>query len=203
MQLPIEPVRGSRKPLNVRDFVVSHLAAIGEDHGSAMHQAYKARLKEIGEANPVVPKARERKGSNDYTIIAYPWTAGKSDISTSHQHIIAASSQQRHSQLPMRIKTRLSNSIYVHIAYRDIHTKALERWPFSSIDGWFANAWKEPWGRIMKWEARRPDWKDGKFTFSHKEVYGFFLPNITSSIELQTNLEKVISWVNNLDNNRI
>ena len=62
MVIPVEPVRGSRKPLNVRDFVVSHLAAIGEDHASAMHQAYKARLKEIGEANPVVPKAREGKG---------------------------------------------------------------------------------------------------------------------------------------------
>ena len=62
MQLPIEPVRGSRKPLSVRDFVVSHLGAVGEDYGSAMHQAYKARLKEIGEANPVVPKVGERRG---------------------------------------------------------------------------------------------------------------------------------------------
>lgn len=67
MIIPIEPVRGSRKPLNVRDFVVSHLAAVGEDHGSAMHQAYKARLREIGEANPVVPKARERKGRRPVT----------------------------------------------------------------------------------------------------------------------------------------
>jgi hypothetical protein len=51
----IEPKRrgGFRKPLSTRAFIIDHLTAIGEDHPSSIHQAYKAKLRELAEAKPL------------------------------------------------------------------------------------------------------------------------------------------------------
>ena len=57
--LPVEPLEqgGFRKPISVRQFVVEHLRHVGEDHPSAMHQAYKAALAEI----PLLASRRGRR----------------------------------------------------------------------------------------------------------------------------------------------
>jgi len=47
---PIEPEErgGFRKPVSLEQFVVEHLQEVGEDHPSAIHQAYKDKLKAVG-----------------------------------------------------------------------------------------------------------------------------------------------------------
>jgi len=46
---PIEPEErgGFRKPVALEQFVVEHLQEVGEDHPSAIHKAYKERLKTV------------------------------------------------------------------------------------------------------------------------------------------------------------
>ena len=46
---PIEPEErgGFRKPVSLEQFVVEHLQEVGEDHPSAIHKAYKEKLKAI------------------------------------------------------------------------------------------------------------------------------------------------------------
>jgi len=54
----IEPRQGGfRKPISVRQFVIEHLQTVGENHPSAMHQAYKAALAEI----PLLASRRGRR----------------------------------------------------------------------------------------------------------------------------------------------
>lgn len=61
-ELPIEPRRGGfRKPLGVRVFILDYLGRVGEDHTSAIHRAYKQALRELGEANPILPKTKRGK----------------------------------------------------------------------------------------------------------------------------------------------
>lgn len=59
MTIPIEPLRpgGFRKPISVRQFVIEYLQAVGEDHPSAMHQAYKVALAEM----PLLASRRGRR----------------------------------------------------------------------------------------------------------------------------------------------
>lgn len=49
MTIPVEPEErgGFRKPVSVEQFVIEHLQEVGEDHASAIHKAYKERLREI------------------------------------------------------------------------------------------------------------------------------------------------------------
>ena len=67
--IPIEPLRpgGFRKPISVRQFVIEHLQTTGEDHPSAMHQAYKAALAEI-------PLLRSRRGKKYKACTYYSFT---------------------------------------------------------------------------------------------------------------------------------
>lgn len=67
--LPVEPLRpgGFRKPLSVRQFIIEHLQTAGEDHPSAMHQAYKAALAEI-------PLSRSRRGKKYKACTYYSFT---------------------------------------------------------------------------------------------------------------------------------
>jgi len=46
---PIEPEErgGFRKPVSLEQFVVEHLQEVGENHPSAIHQAYKEKLKDV------------------------------------------------------------------------------------------------------------------------------------------------------------
>lgn len=46
---PIEPEErgGFRKPVGLEEFIIEHLREVGEDYASAMHQAYKDRLKSL------------------------------------------------------------------------------------------------------------------------------------------------------------
>ena len=42
---------GNRHPLSVRDFILAHLAAAGEDYGMNIHRAFKAELDRIAREN--------------------------------------------------------------------------------------------------------------------------------------------------------
>jgi len=53
---------GNRHPLSVMDFILSHLALVGENYIAAMHRAYKAKLDEL---------ARERGRSSPYHHSSY------------------------------------------------------------------------------------------------------------------------------------
>lgn len=67
--IPVEPLRpgGFRKPISVRQFIIEHLQTAGEDHPSAMHQAYKAALAEI-------PLLRSRRGKRYKACTYYSFT---------------------------------------------------------------------------------------------------------------------------------
>jgi len=47
--IPVEPEGrgGFRKPVSVQQFVIEHLQKVGEDHSSAIHKAYKDKVREI------------------------------------------------------------------------------------------------------------------------------------------------------------
>jgi len=71
LELVIEPTGqgrgGFRKPLSTRQFVLEYLQANGESYVSAIHRAYKRRLREMGEAMPKLGKHnRLLKGGRRY-----------------------------------------------------------------------------------------------------------------------------------------
>jgi hypothetical protein len=119
----------------------------------------------------------------DYAIFMYPLTAKLKDLILSHRHVDSILGGYRSMKVNSRIKKRLERSRLVHIAYKTTYTKALETKTSLSIGGWFANAWHESWGSVIKW---------GQPTGN--ERYEFFLPNISSKAELKDCLEQFLIW---------
>jgi hypothetical protein len=145
------------------------------------------------------------KSAHLYTILMYPWSVKLDDINGARSKIRRVISGSTKTNLRASLRASLEESILVHIAYKDIYTKALESrydiylYNLSS----FANAWKEPWGRIIKWEADIPEVheeiirgkKQWRTSYQKKARYEFFVPNVTSKAELQDRLEKLLAWV--------
>lgn len=65
MTIPIEPEGrgGFRKPVSIEQFVIDHLQEVGEDHASAIHKAYKEKLRDV----PLPPRRR----GNPYKACTY------------------------------------------------------------------------------------------------------------------------------------
>jgi len=122
---------------------------------------------------------------NDYVVKMHPfnvkelalWSARK--IGDRNEYIL----------IPKDRRERMLKSSIIHIAYKTIYTKPLETRPYSSSGMYFANEWKEPWGKVMKWEEKSVGAK-----------YEFFLSNVSSQSELKDRLEQLFAWVdkNNL-----
>jgi hypothetical protein len=145
-----------------------------------------------------------KKAINNYCIVMYPWTAKGDDIIWTHRRIEDLIEGSQSTRLKSQIRTRLKESTLVHISYKNIYTKALEKGYYTRLTRLyrFANAWNKPWGEIIKWEADIPiiteyDAKRKfKTTYQKKAHYEFFIPNVTSKAELQDRLEKLLAWMN-------
>jgi hypothetical protein len=157
-----------------------------------------------GQAGALVIDTTKKAVSN-YCVVMYPWTAKGNDIIWTHRRIGDFIKDSQSTRLKPQIRTRLEESTLVHISYKNIYTKAIEIGYLTRLDYYqeFANAWNEPWGRIIKWEANILELHEkivhGKKQFQtsyHKEArYEFFVPNVTSKAELQDRLEKLLAWV--------
>lgn len=127
---------------------------------------------------------RREKLTHHYAIFMYPWTAKGDNIIWSRRHIDNLISGSRSTKLKPQVKTRLERSMLVHVCYKEIYTRALETKPFGALGGWFANEWREAWGKVIKWSRRR-----------EQARYEFFLPNVASEAELKDRIEKLLAWV--------
>ena len=145
-----------------------------------------------------------KKAVNNYCIIMYPWTAKGSDIIWTHRRIENLIEGSQSTRLKPQIRTRLEESTPVHISYKNIYIKALEKGYYPRLTRLhkFANAWNEPWGKIIKWESAIPTITEYdakrkfKTTYQKKAHHEFFMPNVTSKAELQDRLQKLLAWVN-------
>ena len=143
------------------------------------------------------------KLAHNYTIIMYPWTVKLDDITWARSKIKRVISGSIKTNLRTSLRAYLEESMLVHVSYKGIYTKALESRHYPLLTGLFsfANAWKEPWGRIIKWEADIPikfDYnteKKYRTYYQKKARYEFFIPNVTSKAELQDLLKKLLVWV--------
>jgi hypothetical protein len=145
-----------------------------------------------------------KEAVNNYCIVMYPWTAKRDDIIWTQRRIENLIEGSRTTKLKSQIRARLEESTLVHISYKDIYTRALEKGyyiPLTTRFFRFANAWNEPWGKIIKRETDIPIMNkyDAKMkvktTYQKKAHYEFFIPNVTSKAELQDRLEKLLAWV--------
>ena len=128
------------------------------------------------------------KAKREYSIFMYPWSVKMQDIIWSRREIENFISPHRTNKLSGQEKTRLEISTLIHVAYKNIHTSALENMYYDFLT--FANEMKESWGKVIKWEGYSRT----------KEKYEFFMPNVSSKEELKDRLEKLLDWVEkNLD----
>lgn len=124
---------------------------------------------------------------SECAVFMYPWTPTRDVIRYSSQGVIERSPYSTSIKIGPKTRERLSESSPIHVSYKNINTKALERWPLLSTGYWFANKWTEPWGIIMKWEIRR---------LKPKRIrYEFFLPNVSSEVELRDRVQKLLLWI--------
>ena len=145
------------------------------------------------------------KSAHSYTILMYPWSAKLDNIIWVYSKLKRLASGSMKTNLRAPLRSCLEESMLVHISYKDIYTRALESRCYPHLTGLysFANAWKETWGRIIKWEANIPevhiemvhDKKQFQTSYQKKAKYEFFIPNVTSKAELQERLEKLLAWV--------
>lgn len=76
---------------------------------------------------------------------------------------------------------RLLNCQFVHISYQKIYSK----YTGLNMGGLLLeNNWSESWGNIIKWKSHYPE----------KHFYEFFIPNVTSELEMTERLKYLISW---------
>ena len=93
----------------------------------------------------------------------------------------------------------------VHVAYKTINTRTLEKWPHQlySEDGndhySFANELKETWGRIVVWEATVPDVRGSgkyhKISYRKKSKLECFVPSVSSSEDMRDRLVQMLDWI--------
>lgn len=155
-----------------------------------------------GQAGALVTHTTE-KAVNEYCIVMYPWTAKRDNVIRTHWRIESFIKGTQSTKFRFPIRKRLEGSALVHISYKSIFTKALEKGYDTRLDFLykFANALDEPWGKIIKWETDIPikyeynATKKFKISYQKKARYEFFLPNVTSKAELLDHLEKLLVWV--------
>ena len=209
----------AHRKIRVSPHVVDELRDMSlDDREVAMYKMLKTIVPKIGlvKYRPIIgiyPYHSEQvcalassisdKSAYNYTILMYPWTAKLHDITWARSKIKRVISGSMKTNLRASLRACLEESMLVHISYKDIYTKALESRHDLFLTGLFsfANAWKEPWGRIIKRETDIPikyeydATKKFKTYYQKKAQYEFFLPNVTSKAELQDHLEKLLAWV--------
>jgi hypothetical protein len=133
----------------------------------------------------------------------YPWNVKGNTIHFSRgnvdyfSEIKYTSYKPRTGRVTAQIKSRIKQSTIIHISYKNIYTTALQKWPYTLTSRlYFANEWRESWGKVMKWEDHRLAVVEDKAAYSKKTKYEFFLPNVTSQDELKERLEMTLKWIN-------
>lgn len=194
----------AHRKIKVSPHVIDELGGINLDECKAtMYKMLKSLAPKIGwvkyrSIKDVSPYYSEQvcslvssisgKVTRNYTILMYPWTAKLYNITQACSKIRWVISGSRKTNLKSSLRVCLEESNLVHISYKDIYTRALESQRYPVLDRLLTNAWKEPWGKVIKWETDIP---------IKKARYDFFLPNISSKAELQDHLEKLLVWVDN------
>lgn len=124
------------------------------------------------------------KSNREYSIIMHPWTVKRDDIFWARNKIRNFIAPHRTNKLSGQEKGRLKISTFIHVAYKNIYTSALEkRYYYGFLT--FSNEMKESWGKVIKWEEY----------LGAKEKCEFFMPNVSSKEELKDRLEKLLEWV--------
>ncbi|MFC2058379.1 hypothetical protein ACFLTS_01880 [Chloroflexota bacterium] len=91
-------------------------------------------------------------------------------------------SKYREGKRLVPVGRRLEDCLLVHMSYENI---------YSRFDGlqWgglsFQNSWSESWGKIVKWRSYHSD----------RPFYEFFVPGVTSELDMMGRLSSLISWV--------
>ena len=150
-----------------------------------------------------IASSKGRKINMDYIFFMYPWTAGYNEIQAARYNAANLRGDDKNGrQLPNVVSKRLKLSTLIHISYKSLNTKSLQSRPFYSSECEFANEWKLPWGKVMKWEGTLPTLYEGKATYRTNTKYEFFLPDMSSKAELSERLCKLLVWVDENLNQR-
>jgi len=125
------------------------------------------------------------EGRYEFVVFMYPWSAKTDDIVNSRRIARDFLSPRAGIALTSREKERLKVSNLIHIAYKDINTRALERRYYSPGSfARFANEIKESWGKVMIWK----EYATGI------EKHEFFIADVSSEEELKERLMQLIEW---------
>jgi hypothetical protein len=215
--MPVSDV--AHRKIRVSPYFLDELRDMSlDDRKVAMYKMLKSTAKKLnfinyypltatyitGQAGALVTN-KTNKAVNNYCFVMYPWTAKRDDIIWAHRGIKNIIEGSRTTKLKPQIKARLEENTPVHISYKNIYTRALEKGyyvPLTLHFSRFANAWNEPWGKIIKCETDIPEVREeikhGKkhwrTSYQKKARYEFFIPNVTSRAELQDRLEKLLAW---------
>jgi hypothetical protein len=150
--------------------------------------------------------------ANEYAVFMYPISVRKDNILWAHlslDHVVDAylyymrekdkpkkggmiivgdgaySYDQRKYEMGKRLKLigqRLEHYLLVHISYQKIYTRFVGlQWGGLSLQ----NSWSESWGKIVKWNLPYPE----------RSFYEFFIPDVTSKVDLLERMSNLISWV--------
>jgi len=141
----------------------------------------------------------------EFAIFMYPWAVKSDDIFRSRTRVRSLVGRgdwySRSIKITKPIRERIKKCFILHICYKNIYTKPLERKLYLYEENYrFANEWNELWGKVMKWETDIPikyeydAVKKFKISYQKKAQYEFFLPNISSKVELQDRLGKLVAW---------
>ena len=123
------------------------------------------------------------KGKHELVIVMYPWTVTWQEIVSSRRRVSGILRSGSKIKLRSEEKERLKVSTLVHIAYKNIYTRALENRYYDSKV--FTNEIKEAWGKVMIWKEH-----------PEEERHEFFMTNVSSKEELKERLMQLIDWAN-------
>ena len=201
-QMCIQTIRYSdavKQRSKVSSHVIDELATLNMDERmSRMYRMLRRVSHEIGLKNYrsrchrgrlnqmvtdwVLVGSYDDEAKHEFVVVMYPWSATKDDIIWSRRKVRQASESESGKNLRSEEKARLQVSSLIHIAYKNIYTKALERRYYGF--GRFTNEFNESWGKVMKWEDY----------FSEEEKQEFFIANVSSKEELKERLVQLIDW---------
>lgn len=130
---------------------------------------------------------------SDYVICMYPWDAASKDTANSQYTIARTVEAKSTVKTTPAIRDRLKNSTPIHVSYKKMTIRSLEKSPYFYLSRDFANKWTEAWGTAMKWEVG-PVVMGGK-VIKMAWKYEFFLPDVASKEALKERLKELFYWV--------
>jgi hypothetical protein len=199
----------ARRKTKSSPHVVDELSNLSLDEREpAMHNMLKTIMPKVGLAKFKITlnylssrhwcsmvSSEGKKLSLDYAVFMYPWNVSAKDIWASRYNAANVPISTRAKRTSKTTRNRLQQSTLIHISYKKISTKPLERKSFDSNGYWFANEIKLDWGKVMKWEDAIPRYIGDKAVYETKTKYEFFLEEMISKEDLQERISNLLSWV--------